>query len=237
MRIVDLYYVFGGKKGSFLQQKWSAYCMNREKKQKQKYFKKYGMEMLLLFFEICRNHGINCWLEYGTLLGAYRNASFIPYDIDLDVGIPANEFSEELEQKLFENGFKRVRDFVLVDVANNTKMLTELCYAYKGGTIDVFLSFEEGDVRNSYVYINEYADDAQTRRKVKMFLLDKAFPMSKLTINGVSFTGPSNPAKVLAKIYGENFMTPLPNWKPNRNNPYVKYLDANSFYGIYSEYK
>lgn len=44
-------------------------------------------KLLLEFDKICRENGFEYWLDWGTLLGAYRHGGFIPWDDDVDVGM------------------------------------------------------------------------------------------------------------------------------------------------------
>lgn len=43
------------------------------------------LEMLQFIDKICQEHGIDYWLDSGTLLGAARHRGFIPWDDDTDI--------------------------------------------------------------------------------------------------------------------------------------------------------
>lgn len=44
------------------------------------------------FDKICRRHGINYYMVAGTLLGAIRHKGFIPWDDDMDFGVPIEKY-------------------------------------------------------------------------------------------------------------------------------------------------
>lgn len=46
---------------------------------------------------LCTKHNLTYWLDFGTLLGACRNKSFIPWDDDIDVSMPLKDYRKFLE--------------------------------------------------------------------------------------------------------------------------------------------
>jgi len=64
-----------------------------------------SLELLKLFDNICTKHDLDYWLDYGTLLGAVRHGGFVPWDDDIDIGMPRSDyesfvkiFPEEIEK-------------------------------------------------------------------------------------------------------------------------------------------
>jgi lipopolysaccharide cholinephosphotransferase len=50
------------------------------------------LNLLKIIDKICRKNDIEYWLEGGTMLGAVRHSGFIPWDNDLDIGVPAGDY-------------------------------------------------------------------------------------------------------------------------------------------------
>jgi len=54
-------------------------------------------DMLIEFDAICTKHQLQYWLDSGSLLGAVRNQGFIPWDDDIDLSMPLEDYNQFLK--------------------------------------------------------------------------------------------------------------------------------------------
>lgn len=52
------------------------------------------IDLLLEFDRVCKMHGLRYFLAFGSLLGAIRHQGFIPWDDDMDVVMPRDDYQK-----------------------------------------------------------------------------------------------------------------------------------------------
>ena len=52
------------------------------------------LKLVLEIDKLCKENGIEYWLDYGTTLGAVRHKGFIPWDNDLDIGMTEENYDK-----------------------------------------------------------------------------------------------------------------------------------------------
>ena len=75
--------------------------------------------MMKWFHDFCIQNGIRYYAIGGTLLGAMRHDGFIPWDDDMDIGVPRREYntlieiskSKQLGQYVFESPYSNTQDY------------------------------------------------------------------------------------------------------------------------------
>lgn len=109
------------------------------------------LEILDFVYSVCEENNLTCFLAYGTALGAYRHQGFIPWDDDVDVAMPRDDYRKFLrimkqnENEAFElqdedNEKRYFLSYAKVRKKNTLliERLTQGLYTHNGIFIDVF---------------------------------------------------------------------------------------------------
>ncbi len=54
-------------------------------------------DILVAFDNVCKEHGLTYYMMYGTMLGAVRHQGFIPWDDDIDLGMPRDDYEKLIQ--------------------------------------------------------------------------------------------------------------------------------------------
>ena len=194
--------------------KWAMKIDNRLETRKQnRAFVRYGLEALREAVAASNECDSRLFLAFGSLLGAYREHGFIPFDYDLDTGMLIEERKEEHVKVMEKHGFKHLRQLYI----GGSGRICEDKYDYKGVHIDVhyFYRDNEGNLLCDLCLPHEskpWREANATDGFPSIVRMCPAGEFSKKIFMGVEVYMPNNTEEWLRTLYGEHFMTPDPHW-------------------------
>lgn len=79
------------------------------------------LEILIKIDSICREQNIQYFLQYGTLIGAIRHKGFIPWDDDLDIMMPRDDYERFIQY--MKNHREDMKPIELIHYSTNKKYI------------------------------------------------------------------------------------------------------------------
>lgn len=188
----------------------------RVKAIQRKNFLQNGVRVLQKFDKCLTDNNIEYTLAFGTLLGAVREKGFIKHDLDIDVYVWGDQYSEQLVSALKSFGFELIHTFIVEDGSIGR----EETYKCDGVAIDIFYLYDDG---GEYPYccdfktIHKCTTFDQSMRKhgrVRARRIELPISRSRVTtlFEGVELYIPSNAHEILKFRYGDDYMIPNPAW-------------------------
>ena len=107
----------------------------------------HGLKSLTILKEVFEKNESFFWLEFGTLLGAFRDKAFISHDYDIDLGILSEKRIQDLDKIIEPLGFIKTRELFIPG-----KGIIEETYVYNGTHIDFLYFYEEEDNLICYLF-------------------------------------------------------------------------------------
>ena len=120
--------------------------------------------ILAAFDDFCRNNNLKYSLSYGTLIGAIRHNGFIPWDDDVDVWMPRDDYNKLL--RLYENNGKNSQ-YKIVNGTTTPTYYRAMSKLIDARTVLTEKKFEDGDIG---VFIDIWPLDGLPSNKILRFL-------------------------------------------------------------------
>ena len=192
-----------------------------------------GLNSLKAYFRVGEKLNVHFDVMFGTLLGVYRNHSFIPHDDDIDMVCNIEHLNQQLLDALRLEGFVLDRIYVASD-----RKGVQLPMKYNGLTSDIYFMYDDHKDKIKHIYIPMAFEDKDWgySKNLNIFSVkDMMIPYVDERVR-VPFCNTeidifSNTNEVLKSLYGKDFMTPKAN---AHANPPVRYFDlGEKYYSCY----
>jgi hypothetical protein len=171
-------------------------------------------ELLVELDRVFSAGGITYWLDWGTLLGAYRHRGFIPWDDDLDVTIP---HSDHERAYALRHEFGPGLELVLISqIWSVDKVIPGLARLWPCSTflrlldtrtklyVDIFEVSEAESQKLTMLPLSRMHPQRDYRGQRVMIDQAHVFPLDRVEFEGAHYPAPRDARSYLQRLFGED---------------------------------
>lgn len=166
------------------------------------------LEILQVVHNVCEKNGLKYTLAYGTLIGAIRHGGFIPWDDDIDIMMPRQDYNILL--KIWKG--VAPKDYIIQDYNTDEDYTNNFAKVRKNNT--TFLQFEDEREKKYHkgIFIDIFPGDRVAVGKIKRNFQYVAFAVNLLYSRGY----PSGASGIMGKIEQRLLATKKENYAKRR---------------------
>lgn len=166
------------------------------------------MELLKKLLDVCEKHHLRIWAEGGTLLGAVRHHGYIPWDDDIDMAMPREDYDklQAIAKDQFKTPFFFQSGYTDIFPYGMAKLRMEGTTAITVGSVPyqfhqgIFIDiFPLDTVPDDESQLNNFIEEIETRRAEMKLHCNHAFSLTnpkynwkifklKRKVNSIGFT-------------------------------------------------
>ncbi len=163
---------------------------------------KSGAEVLIRASKVLDKAGVFHWLEFGTLLGIVRDGKLIKHDIDIDLGVFIEDFSDDIISSFEEAGFTYKHGFMIEDGSGR-----EQTFSFHNINVDLFYFHKESNNLHCHIF----GMNKDTTRFIRQInTISSGF--KQIEFEQTLFNIPKDEKRRLIDTYGEDYTTPIKDW-------------------------
>ena len=191
------------------------------------------------FIRVCEKHQLTYFALGGTLLGAVRHQGFIPWDDDIDIGMPREDYNKlmSLDPSEFNFPYKLVNE-------KNTPSFTKAFMNLQDSTTKILMTYSNVAHEES-LWIDIFPIDGLPSNPIKKYLHEKRYLFSRMMVQLSQFNKIVNQNKEnrpslekliikIAEIINIEKVLSYPFWQKNYISTISKYGMMEGYAGNYT---
>ena len=133
------------------------------------------LSILSIFIKICDAHNLTYYTLGGTLLGAVRHQGFIPWDDDIDIGMPREDY--EKLKKIIHNELPLPYVFLSEDTPGYSKAFSVI----RDTSTKIIMNYSNSELEES-LWIDIFPIDGMPENRIKRWIHEKNYLYRRMMV-------------------------------------------------------